>query len=870
MRAKLHGRQSAQYASTRRQYVYLHSKKRRITNRTSHPSVHSRTNILPLHTSSCTNVHPYASTTVPCAHRYDVRPHLEAYTFMYLPTGMPYNYDSDSKVILVDNCCSTSITNDLRDFITPPRPARAKVEGYNGSTTATMVGTVCWKIQDDLGHEHQILLPNTYYSPEGKYKLLCPQHWAQTAKDNVPIPHGTWCATYADCIVLYWGQRRYPHTLRLIPSTNVGVLTTKPGIRKYAKACRLIERTYPTIALTTRITPTLVRTVTPEQPSEEPSTTPDGHTTNEGPSAEPRSEPTREPSTMPSETPKEDPGNQVNQDAPITVIFDGDVQEEEDVTQPHADMSRDEEELMYWHLRLGHLAFSRVQYMAHLGLLPRRLQKAKIPFCSGCIYGKMTRRPWRIKGTYCQTPKVTNKPGEYVSVYQLESPAPGFIAQLKGMPTIKRFKAATVFDDHYSRLGYIYLQQDLTSNETIKAKQAFEAFAHTYGVRIQHCRTDNGRFSDNAFRTSVEENQQTISFCGVNAHWLNGIAERQIRDLQEAATTMLLYAQRRWPDAMDRALWPYAMRHANNKSNNIPMKGQQHSPIELFSSIKIALQLRHHHHFGAPAYVLKNEIQQGHKAKKWEEKARVVIYLGQSTQHARTIMLILSLQSATNVSPQFHCQIDNTFASVTGTSATLIPKSEWQVKARLRPVPTKKKEGLPPLLIPDLPTLPIQPPQPDNVDDAAPPPEPPLNIEFQLPPDDQILLPPLQVNEQEQQQQIPDVRRSGRERRPPAWHRDYVPIDRAIAMPTIIEPSVNEFFNPASTADPLLAYKAVRQSDPDTMYLWQAMKQTDWMQFQSAMRKEIDDHKSRGHWKIVKRSHVPKGATVLPAVWSMK
>ena len=806
-------------------------------------------------------------------HRIGIRPHLRAYTSTYLPTGMSYTYDSDSKVILIDNCCSTSITNDLRDFIAPPRPARAKVEGYNGTTTATMVGTVRWRIHDDLGTEHQILLPNTYYSPEGKYKLLCPQHWAQTANDNAPVPHGTWCATYADRIVLYWGQRRYARTLRLIPSTNVGVLTTKPGIRKYAKSCQLIERTYPTVALTTRITPgspTFVRTITPEpiadgQPSEEPSTAP--IRTDKRSS----SEPTKEPHVVPTETPSADPDERLNQDAPITVTFDGDVQEEEDVTQPHPELTKDEEELMYWHLRLGHLAFSRVQHMAHLGLLPRRLQKAKIPFCSGCIYGKMTRRPWRTKSMYRQTPRVTTKPGECVSVDQLESSAPGFIAQLKGMPTIKRFKAATVFVDHYSRLGYIHLQQDLTSNETMKAKQAFEAFAHTHGVRVQHYHADNGRFADNAFRTSIQENQQTISFCGVNAHWQNGIAERRIRDLQEAATTMLLYAQRRWPDAMDRALWPYAMRHANNISNNTPMKGQQYSPIELFSSVKIAPQLRHFHHFGAPAYVLKNEIQQGQKARKWEEKARVGIYLGQSTQHARTIMLILSLQSA-NVSPQFHCQVDDTFASVTGTNAALIPKSEWQVKARFRPSPRKKKEGLPPLLSPE-PLAPAALPLPDA--DAAPIPrpiDPPRQQlpepEFQLPPDDQVL-PPL-ANAQEQQQQAPNVRRSTRERRVPAWHRDYVPIDQAIATPTIIEPSIDEYFNPASNGDPLLAYKAVRQSDPDTLYLWQAMRQADWPRFRSAMRKEIDDHTSRGHWKIIKRSDVPKRATLLPAVWSMK
>jgi len=614
--------------------------------------------------------------------------------------------------------------------------------------------------------------------------------------------------------------------------------------------------------LTTRITPvppTYSRTATPEldeeHPSEGPSTTPNVRV--------PSDEPTRRPSIAPIES-------RIDQDAPITVTFDTDVQEEEDVTQSHPEMTRDEEELMYWHLRLGHLAFSRVQHMAHLGLLPRRLQKAKIPFCSGCIYGKMTRRPWRTKGMYRQTPRIVTKPGECVSVDQLESSAPGFIAQLKGIPTVKRFKAATVFVDHYSRLGYIYLQQNLTSDETIKAKQAFEAFAHTHGVRIQHYHSDNGRFADNAFRTSIEENQQTISFCGVNAHWQNGIAERRIRDLQEAATTMLLYAQRRWPDAIDRALWPYAMRHANNISNNTPMKGQQHSPIELFSSVKIAPQLRHFHHFGAPAYVLKKEIQQGQKATKWKGKARVGIYLGQSTQHSRTIMLILSLQSA-NVSPQFHCQVDDTFASVTGTNANLIPKSEWQVKARLRPAPTEKKGGLSPLLRPE-PLIPPILPYPADVAHPMPPivdqpPQPPLDVAFDLPPEDQIPLPP--ANEQ-QQQQTPNVRRSTRERRAPTWHQDYVPIDQAVAMPTLIEPSVEEFLNPASNDNPLLAYKAVRQSDPDTMYLWQAMKQADWAQFRSAMQKEIDDHTNRGHWKIMKRSDVPKGATVLPAVWSMK
>jgi len=54
------------------------------------------------------------------------------------------------------------------------------------------------------------------------------------------------------------------------------------------------------------------------------------------------------------------------------------------------------------------------------------------------------------------------------------------------------------------------------------------------------------------------------------------------------------------------------------------------------------------------------------------------------------------------------------------------------------------------------------------------------------------------------------------------------------------------------------------------MYLWQAMKQPDWAQFKQAMQEEVNPHTVNGHWKLIKQSHLPKGATVLPAIWSMK
>jgi hypothetical protein len=65
-----------------------------------------------------------------------------------------------------------------------------------------------------------------------------------------------------------------------------------------------------------------------------------------------------------------------------------------------------------------------------------------------------------------------------------------------------------------------------------------------------------------------------------------------------------------------------------------------------------------------------------------------------------------------------------------------------------------------------------------------------------------------------------------------------------------------------------LAMKA--SADPDTMYHHEAMREPDRDEFKKAMQKEIDDQMENGNFEIIKRREVPKGATILPAVWQMK
>jgi GAG-pre-integrase domain len=55
-------------------------------------------------------------------------------------------------------------------------------------------------------------------------------------------------------------------------------------------------------------------------------------------------------------------------------------------------------ELLSWHFRLGHLSMNKVQRLASVGLLPSKIAQCKVPVCQSCMYGMMTRQPWRTKG----------------------------------------------------------------------------------------------------------------------------------------------------------------------------------------------------------------------------------------------------------------------------------------------------------------------------------------------------------------------------------------------------------------------------------------------------------------------------------------
>lgn len=517
------------------------------------------------------------------------------------------------------------------------------------------------------------------------------------------------------------------------------------------------------------------------------------------------------------------------------------------------------------------------------------------------------------------------------------SATPGLMAQMTGFLTRKRYKYATVFIDQFSRLSYVHLQKTATAEETIEGKEAFERFALSHGVVIQAYHADNGIFKSNKWVHRCQQDEQTLTFAAVNAHHMNGFAERRIKEIQDLARSMLLHATRRWPGTVDATLWPYAARAANDVLNETPWPTDpdNKSPLQLFATTEVDVQSKHYHTFGCPVYVLESELQTGKPFGKWKSRAKVGVYLGRSPRHNRNVALVLSRHTG-HVSPQFHVAYDDTFRTVRDEP---LEPSTWQLKtgfydptsstsAPTPPTPStrlaegdsrkrkRNRKGQKVIMALDKPDIPMdsaeearQPTregnaqpnhqegeatqpngnaQPNHQEGEATQPHgnaqphqegvatqqghnphsegDPTNIPHQEGVDtDQV----------ERMRQLPESR-SGRKRLKPLR---YV---QAEAATTTDQPSTDLDPNPsdaemktneeiitmADTRGPVYAYQST--SDPDTMYLHQAMKAEDREQFLQAMDKEVEDQMENGNFKIIPMSDVPKGKLILPAVWQMK
>ena len=432
------------------------------------------------------------------------------------------------------------------------------------------------------------------------------------------------------------------------------------------------------------------------------------------------------------------------------------------------------------------------------------------------------------------------------------------------------------------------------------------------GHIIKHYHADNGIFASNLWKAHCIACHQGLSFAGVGAHHQNGVAENKIRQLQSQARTMLIHASKRWPTAVEANLWPYAIRMANESSNEMPSLAFKdgRTPLQAFAGSRATTNPKFWQPFACPVYVLDKSLQSaGGIMGKWKERSRVGLYLGRSPTHARSIALVLHLQTGL-VSPQFHVAFDPSFQTVKRTFEGLPLQSKWQhavgFKASQSSSSTAQRE------------VHSQREQPARRSRApARPADPHIDLQFSTQNDSELQdLTPVQegINlngslDSEGAQGWFDVevapgyegaynsdgettdrssvsshseatiRRSNRSKRPIERLAFAVALlcTRTAASPSKWE-TPNEIFSmsslcpdnviPDMSPQDLIAYAV--SNDPDTLTYREAMAAPDKDKFLESMTKELESQMTMGVLKLTPRSKVPPTASILPAVWAFR
>lgn len=108
---------------------------------------------------------------------------------------------------------------------------------------------------------------------------------------------------------------------------------------------------------------------------------------------------------------------------------------------------------------------------------------------------------------------------------------------------------------------------------------------------------------------------------------------------------------------------------ANDVHIHAPLKSGK-APLDLLSKVASTSAPKHFHPFGCPVYILSERMQSDGKGPKWEERTRIGINLGNSPLHARSVALVLNIETGL-VSPQFHVKFDDLFEIVPSSKLSI-------------------------------------------------------------------------------------------------------------------------------------------------------------------------------------------------------
>jgi len=192
----------------------------------------------------------------------------------------------------------------------------------------------------------------------------------------------------------------------------------------------------------------------------------------------------------------------------------------------YVDKTRRNEMTDLWHMRLGHVSYSKLDVMMKRSMLKGlpQLEVRKDKVCAGCQYGKVHQLPYKESKFKAKEPLELVHSDVFGPVKQ---------ASISGR------KYLVTFIDDFSRYVWIYFMKK--KSETFSKFKEFKEVAEAeVGKEIRCLRSDNGgEYTSDEFCNFLQECRIRHQFTCTNTPQHNGVAERKNTHLAEICRSML-------------------------------------------------------------------------------------------------------------------------------------------------------------------------------------------------------------------------------------------------------------------------------------------------------------------------------------------
>ena len=142
------------------------------------------------------------------------------------------------------------------------------------------------------------------------------------------------------------------------------------------------------------------------------------------------------------------------------------------------------------------------------------------------------------------------------------------------------------------------------------------------------------RFCIKKSRSTIQDSNQIITFCGVGYHHQIFIVERKVQNQTLGTRTLRLHAKIYGPESMTTMFWPYELKAFAEQLNVLKVEDDGFIPMQNFSGTTTDINLKNHYIRGFLVYFLGAIIQGSISGlPKWGPCSLVGIYLGHSSLH---------------------------------------------------------------------------------------------------------------------------------------------------------------------------------------------------------------------------------------------